>query len=530
MKVPAGSSISHDEQAIDRAIQESLQGSYNDLADESIEDTPIEDRIRKDNRPIALRATKSTLTYATLLIQGLFFVPQVRLGIARFRPTDGVQIKEDVLWALVELYTNMDIALLSDLMADVVLSTFQALEWSNPADHPGNLSRELYKKVTMLVEEVFFNQFVSSGYPGPRPRLFHFLHGQSDNDPRKYPTETELVTVTVGGNAEGDNNDLISCLSAQLSAPLDQPAQQEHIFEPSDVVAFELVGNSIKATSKSTSYGGGTVERKAFRYPKHIYLDQFLQVNAELANAKRAEQREMSDEVEKLFIRRKSLTSFENKDTLKDLRASLYYYENVADPKGDPVRQADIKRTGGKLKEVLTTIEREIEAIDSRVIHLKEEVAVLFDIPDLQKLRYDLRVVFIHDGIFGRKHLYSYVEDKGKWWKTFDNTVTEVSEETVLTDPAGLHLAAGPYLLLYSKSMPPEHASELERLPWPDKIKNSAKHNNMAFLSQIRQEVASQVYDFNSPPTSPMSQFTSLQHAADSNDLPEQSQEPMDVS
>ena len=90
----------------------------------------------------------------------------------------------------------------------------------------------------------------------------------------------------------------------------------------------------------------------------------------------------MSDEVEKLFIRRKSLTSFEvgvclfmfgwyclnshklflqNKDTLKDLRASLYYYENVADPKGDPVRQADIKRTGGKLKEVLTTIEREIE-------------------------------------------------------------------------------------------------------------------------------------------------------------------------
>ena len=48
---------------------------------------------------------------------------------------------KDVLWALVELYTNMDIALLSDLMADVVLSTFQALEWSNPADHPGNLSR-----------------------------------------------------------------------------------------------------------------------------------------------------------------------------------------------------------------------------------------------------------------------------------------------------------------------------------------------------------------------------------------------------
>jgi hypothetical protein len=137
------------------------------------------------------------------------------------------------------------------------------------------------------------------------------LHGQSDNDPRKYPNETEVVTVTVGGNAAGDNNDLISCLSAQLSAPLDQPAQQEHIFEPSDVVAFELVGNSLRNSSQSTSFGGGTTERKAFRYPKHIYLDQFLQVNVELANAKRAEQREMSEEMEKLFTRRKLLTSFD---------------------------------------------------------------------------------------------------------------------------------------------------------------------------------------------------------------------------
>ena len=138
-----------------------------------------------------------------------------------------------------------------------------------------------------------------------RPRLFHFLHGQSDNDPRKYPNETELVTVTVGGNTAGENNDLISCLSAQLSAPLDQPARQELIFEPSDVVAFELVG---RTSSQSTSFGS---ERKAFRYPKHIYLDQFLQANVELANAKRAEQREMNDELEKLFVRRKSLTSFD---------------------------------------------------------------------------------------------------------------------------------------------------------------------------------------------------------------------------
>jgi len=39
----------------------------------------------------------------------------------------------------------------------------------------------------------------------------------------------------------------------------------------------------------------------------------------------------------------------------------LYYYENVAESKGDPVRQADIKRVGGKLKDILVAIEQEIE-------------------------------------------------------------------------------------------------------------------------------------------------------------------------
>jgi hypothetical protein len=143
-----------------------------------------------------------------------------------------------------------------------------------------------------------------------RPRLFHFLHGKNVDDPEKHPDEAEVVTVTVGGNPAGENNDLMSCLSAQLSAPLDLPERQEYIFEPSDVVAFELINNSLRTSSQSTSFGGIS-ERKAFRYPKHIYLDRFLQVNSELSNAKRAEQREMNAELDKLFIRRKSLTSFE---------------------------------------------------------------------------------------------------------------------------------------------------------------------------------------------------------------------------
>jgi hypothetical protein len=93
---------------------------------------------------------------------------------------------EDSLWVLAEIYTNMEVAIIAELSADVVLETFKAQEWNNPADHPGNLTSgqsfcqmmfyllfrpfiaELYKKVTALVEEVFFKQFIDSRIQGPR--------------------------------------------------------------------------------------------------------------------------------------------------------------------------------------------------------------------------------------------------------------------------------------------------------------------------------------------------------------------------
>jgi hypothetical protein len=167
--VPAGSSISQDDQAMDRAIHASLQS---DFVEEVIEEKTVEDLLRRDNRPIALRPTKTTLAYAALIIQGLFFVPQVRMGIARFRPSVPLgadqDTHEDALWSLAETYTNMEIALLAELDADPCLKAFEAREWTNHVDRPGHLSRAFYKKVTRIVETIFYQQFATSGGSGPR--------------------------------------------------------------------------------------------------------------------------------------------------------------------------------------------------------------------------------------------------------------------------------------------------------------------------------------------------------------------------
>lgn len=49
------------------------------------------------------------------------------------------------------------------------------------------------------------------------------------------------------------------------------------------------------------------------------------------------------------------------------------------------------------------------------------------------------------------------------------NRDLQVSEETVLNDPAGIHLSAGPYFLIYSAAMPEDE--ENMPMPWPDYLK-----------------------------------------------------------
>jgi hypothetical protein len=95
-------------------------------------------------------------------------------------------------------------------------------------------------------------------------------------------------------------------------------------------------------------------------------------------------------------------------------------------------------------------------------------ISYLVDVLKTHARKYDLRVVLVHDGLPGRSHLHSYTHLRGKWWKTVDWEVSEVSEEDVLTDPAGLHLGAGAYILMYSRALPDE--SEDPRLVWPETI------------------------------------------------------------
>ena len=121
-------------------------------------------------RPVALRPTQPSLAYAGLLLHCLFYVPQVRNAIAQWRPfsdadsdtenqPNTVPIKGPsasewpnimvpisltmragyLIWSLLEIFVNMDIALLSELNVDAAIAAFDPGHWSTPVEPPGDV-------------------------------------------------------------------------------------------------------------------------------------------------------------------------------------------------------------------------------------------------------------------------------------------------------------------------------------------------------------------------------------------------------
>ncbi|KAA1474450.1 hypothetical protein DENSPDRAFT_841038 [Dentipellis sp. KUC8613] len=527
IEAPPG--VSQEDQTLNRVIQESLNTTYNDYAMDAFEELPLEKRVRYDGRPVALRPTQATLAYAGLILQGLFFVPQVRETFANWRPStaeaeDGyilppVEGPEHMVWTLVELFTNMDIAALSELNVDDALKAFGIDPPLHATESPGDISCQLLSSLAWVAETVLYGDIASVSHHWPR--LFHFRYGPADAELNTGPFDKRIDTSVVKVDVRGDDkrNDLMSSLSAQLSEN-DVSSKQQVIFEPSDVVSFQLVRHEVLP-----SYSGGqSPPKQRFKYPKHIYLDQFMKENVGLANAKRAKQREIEEEIRSLTLRKNALTHANNKDILKDLRSSLHYFENIAN-REDPERKATVEGMSMKLRKMLTRIENEIETIESQIAKLQIQSAQQFDGPELREHRYDLRVVLVHDGLFGRNHMYSYVQQGSTWWKTVDYEVTEVSEEAVLNDPVGLHLGAGPYLLIYSRAVP---EFESKSLPWPEDVKNSVKHNNHMFLSALPEAITSQLQGQSPPSSTHPSEWDT---PSSSVELPSSPRiEPMDVS
>lgn len=106
-----------------------------------------------------------------------------------------------------------------------------------------------------------------------------------------------MVVVVEFGHTP--HNDLISCISDNLTRIGNRSSSHDVIIRPSDIISFQLKRASTSLSKTSPD---------PFVYQKTIYLDRFLFDNIQLTNSKRKQEREMLDEIHRLKVMKETLT------------------------------------------------------------------------------------------------------------------------------------------------------------------------------------------------------------------------------
>ncbi|KAK6993026.1 hypothetical protein R3P38DRAFT_128722 [Favolaschia claudopus] len=261
-------------------------------------------------------------------------------------------------------------------------------------------------------------------------------------------------------NHGNQNNDLFTHLSRTLNTyHVDGSSEHQLITQPSEVITFEInfsspsshQHNNNNADNVSLARAGASnnnsdttttsmleLPSEPFTFPTTIHLDRFLERNLDLANETREDARRIARELGRKVARRNEVggdVTFGEESPLDAVRSAIYYYENVV--KCDSLERLAVSQSAAtKLKCILKRLEEEVRELDKQITALQSEMDGLWEEDtELMLHPYDLRTVLVHTG---RKQIYSYVRDaKGVWWKWLDDSVIEVPEETVLSDPLG---------------------------------------------------------------------------------------------
>ncbi|KAG8904867.1 hypothetical protein FRB99_001034 [Tulasnella sp. 403] len=240
-------------------------------------------------------------------------------------------------------------------------------------------------------------------------------------------------------------------------------------------------------------HDGPSSERTPLSYPARLFLDPYLWENRALVGEKLRDIERCFEDIEKIGKVAEYFSAREDKDPTGDLKQTIHYLENVADPKGDAARAERLKEMAGKLKETLARIEEQLGQCSQRTVELRNQAAATLQVPELQRRPYDLRAVLVHDGLIGREHMYAYLRDQrsGKWFKSWDAFAEEVPEATVLNDSSGLHLNSGPYFFLYSEALPEDY--DMSENHWPVPIMELLQEDNAVFRRELPLNVAEEL-------------------------------------
>ncbi|KAG9094287.1 hypothetical protein FRC06_010961 [Ceratobasidium sp. 370] len=491
--------------ALRRALEASLNDGKNSLAADVYEELGVEEQVRTfDGRPTALRSSDPNSIFAPPILQALLSIPQLlnRLKEIRTRPgveyadggegtsqdgMEGVERMLDGPWHDCEIVRELFAHAEHTQRAYVDIQPWaEKAGWAREdmADSPNGAAADLMHYLTRALnlslpdgkQSLFLPRLHDPNSP-TRPPPLSPPHAEisEHQEPLLY-----LVPLNTPSPVSETNNNLIDILESQVSA---------------DRVGFSSLPEALAFRVEG---GGGR-----FGFPARVWMDRWVVEKRGFVEGvvlKRA--REIEILLKGMEEEKQQLLRHEGRDTLVDLRVCIKHFETTASDGGDEKRAERNRRTLEKLKTILKDFEDRCEQIAKKSEELKTESAGLWNRPELMTIPYDLRAVVIHDGLLGRAHLFSYVRRADKWWKVVDATVSEVTEDTVLNDTAGVHLGAGVLVLVYAV---PTTEAESHGIKWPRKDRLKSQKLDEPFFAQLSPETQARLAEYAQPVSQPVS-------------------------
>ncbi|CCA77901.1 hypothetical protein PIIN_00545 [Serendipita indica DSM 11827] len=466
-------SQSRQDDDLSKAISASLQDSMLDAGGNRFVEVPIWGQIRLSPEvPVRLRSHNPDAIALALLIQAFYHVPQIHETMRHMMFGNAVEHPGVInFWDQgIHLYWRCISIMRMSTRAEVILDEISGAQ--------GGIAHLGFKTIKEQVE-AYYNRFVMDSVQITRYHLSSMLCStiwippsgafqsskffseeaaahESDNGSR-----SKLPIIPISSNINSPDNDLLYLLH--------ELTWSRKLEDPADVLTFSITheegpvpqSSILKSYVPSTSNSGlsraasAPTQKHRLRFPARIYIDPFLHENSEITSNQRKVRAMLNQAIKELEDKVEKLEGAPERSNLKYMRASIKYFtdlasHNPADPE-EVVRKTSLEM----IQKVLRAAEAEISRTHELIEERRKEMLTIFDVTALQKHPYDLRVVLMSDGVYGRDHVYSYVKGAhDQWYKVMEESVAKVDEATVLGDATGLHMGAGPFMLIYCKAAP----------------------------------------------------------------------------
>ncbi|KNE94758.1 hypothetical protein PSTG_11944 [Puccinia striiformis f. sp. tritici PST-78] len=303
---------------------------------------------------------------------------------------------------------------------------------------------------------------------------------------QKPTTDNSTTSLTLNVSPETASlNEIYGCIDAQVWLP---ELNQAHFLDgTSQIIAFEIDRRS----SSSSNLSNGN-ERAPFMLHHQFWVDRYLLQKKEKIVELRDEVSRIEGEADISLSRRNQLSMTGDKDLLATLKATIDYLSfdtqfSTSTNDNNNQREKQKKEVLPRFKDALNRLESELSSLDERAKTALAAAKSIFDIDEMRQVGpHELSSVIVSDGFSGREHMWTYVKtDDGKWFKSLDQTVTEVSLETVLNDPAGIHMNSGHIFAIYVLKPSFEESTESTSMKLPVHLEEAIKKDNDEFEAEI---------------------------------------------